>query len=68
MKIVFSSHAVDKMDMYGIDRKEVEAAITKGMKWKETNTEKWHASMAGIEAVFLCDEAIFVITVYPARD
>lgn len=36
MKIVFSGHAADKMNMQGIDRKEVEAAITKGMKWKET--------------------------------
>lgn len=68
MKVVFSSHAVDKMDMYGIDREEVEAAIIKGMKWKEPNSEKWHACMAGIEAVFLCNEAIFVITVYPAGD
>ncbi|MBU2638008.1 MAG: DUF4258 domain-containing protein [Nanoarchaeota archaeon] len=69
MKIVFSFHAVDKMDMYGIDRKEVEAAIAKGMKWKEEHSEKWHAQMAGIEAVFVCNEdAIFVITVYPAGD
>lgn len=69
MKVVFSSHAVDKMDMYGIDRQEVEAAITRGMKWKEACSEKWHARMAGIEAVFICDEdAIFVITVYPAGE
>lgn len=68
MKVVFSSHAVDKMDMYGIERQEVEAAIRRGMKWKETNSEKWHAKMAGIEAVFLCEDAIFVITVYPAGD
>ncbi len=69
MKVVFSMHAVEKMDMYGIDRTEVEAAIVRGMKWKKRHTEKRHASMAGIETVYICNEdTIFVITVYPAGD
>ncbi|MDI6737118.1 MAG: DUF4258 domain-containing protein [Nanoarchaeota archaeon] len=69
MKVVFSSHAVDKMDMYGVDRKEVEAVVSRGMKWKEEGTEKMHARMAGLEAVFICkDGMVFVITVYPAGD
>ena len=35
------------------------------MKWKEEDSDKWHASMAGIECVFIKEEdAIFVITVY----
>ena len=34
------------------------------MKWKEDG-DKWHASMAGIECVFIKEEdAIFMITVY----
>ena len=35
------------------------------MKWKEEDNDKWHASMAGIECVFIKKEdKIFVITVY----
>jgi hypothetical protein len=44
---------MEKMDGLGIERKEVDQAICKGMKWKEKNTEKWHANMSGIECVFL---------------
>jgi hypothetical protein len=53
------------MDGLGIERSEVDKAIAKGMKWKEKNTEKWHANMSGVECVFLKEEdTIFVITVY----
>lgn len=35
------------------------------MKWKEDDTEKWHANMAGIECVFMKEEdTLFIITVY----
>ena len=57
------------MDSLGIERKEVDQAIAKGMKWKEKNSDKWHASMSGIECVFLKnDDAIFVITVYQSGE
>lgn len=53
------------MDGVGISQKEVEEVLRKGMKWKENNTKKWHASMAGIELVFMKEEDdIFIITVY----
>lgn len=35
------------------------------MKWKEQDTEKWHANMAGIECVFMKEgDILFIITVY----
>ena len=35
------------------------------MKWQEDGSDKWHASMAGIECVFAKEkENVFVITVY----
>ncbi|MBI4141143.1 DUF4258 domain-containing protein [Candidatus Woesearchaeota archaeon] len=49
------------MDGLGIDKNEVEQAILKGMKWKEENTDKWHAQMSGIEVVFVKQENMFVI-------
>lgn len=56
---------MEKIDGYGIDIGEVEKTIKQGMKWKEQGTDKWHASMAGIECVFTKKEdIIFVITVY----
>ena len=43
--------------------------INQGMKWKGENSDKWHASMAGIECVFIKKEdSIFVITVYKEAD
>ena len=52
-----------------MDIEEVEKVITQGMKWKEEDSNKWHASMAGIECVFIKEEdAIFVITVYKEAD
>ncbi len=53
------------MDAYGIMRDEVDKVISRGMKWKEENSDKWHAKMAGIECVFIKEEdSLFVITVY----
>ena len=53
------------MDCLGIEKEEVDKIILKGMKWKEKDTEKWHANMAEIECVFMRkEEGIFVITVY----
>ena len=53
------------MDALGINRKYVDSAIFKGMKWKENDNNKWHANMAGIECVFRkAEQIIFVITVY----
>jgi hypothetical protein len=64
----FTRHAVEKMDGLGIERSEVEAAVLRGMKWKEPNRDVWHAAMAGIEAVFSKEQGIIVIvTVYRAR-
>lgn len=56
------------MDSIGILKTEVEDAILKGMKWKEEDTGKWHAQMAGVEIVFMKqDENFVIITVYLAR-
>ncbi|MBI4439732.1 DUF4258 domain-containing protein [Candidatus Woesearchaeota archaeon] len=64
---IFTQHAIEKMDALGVDRATVERAIRNGMKWKESKEEKWHAQMAGIEAVFQRQEKeIVVITVYEA--
>ena len=52
-----------------MDIEEVENVIKQGMKWKEEDSDKWHAGMAGIECVFIKEQdAIFVITVYKEAD
>jgi len=64
---IFTQHAIEKMDALGVDRMTVERTIRTGMKWKESQEEKWHAQMAGIEAVFQRQEKDMVlITVYEA--
>lgn len=64
---IFKQHALEKMDALGVERKEVEEAIKRGMKWKEEKTKKWHAQMAGVEVVFIKDDSdYYIITVYPA--
>ena len=56
------------MDALGIEKNEVESAIIKGMKWKEEDTDKWHANMSGVEVVFMKQEEKFIIiTTYLAR-
>ncbi len=62
---MYSKHALEKIDAFGIERKDVESAIKYGMKWREKYSEKWHANKAGIECVFIKKgDTIFVITVY----
>jgi len=63
--IVFSIHSLQKMDAFGIERKEIENVVRKGMKWKEDKEDKWHALMNNIEVVFQkSNEIIFIITIY----
>lgn len=65
---IYTKHALEKIDSLGILKNEVETVIKKGMKWKETNSEKLHAQMAGIEIVFMKQDTNFVIiTMYLAR-
>lgn len=62
---MYSKHALEKIDALGIEKKDIENGIKKGMKWKEDDSEKWHANMTGIESVFIKKEdIIFIITVY----
>jgi len=64
---IYTKHAVEKMNALGIEKRDIESVISKGMKWKETGSEKWHAQMAGIEAVFIKqNKDFFVITAYLA--
>ena len=64
---IYTKHALEKMDALGIEKREVENAVKKGMKWKEETGDKWHARMAGIEIVFMKQhEDFFIITVYLA--
>lgn len=63
INIIYSGHALEKMDALGIERKEVESVLQKGMKWQKEG--KWFANMYGIEVVFKKQENIlFIITVY----
>lgn len=53
------------MDAYGIERRDLDDMLKTGMKWKEQQTNKWHAAKGGFECVFVhSDEGIIVITVY----
>ena len=65
---IYTLHSLEKMDALGIEKNEVESAIIKGMKWKEEDTDKWHANMSGVEVVFMKQEEKFIIiTTYLAR-
>ena len=65
IKFEYSKHALEKIDALGIEKNVVEKTIVNGMKWKETDNEKWHANMAGVECVFLkSGDSIFIITIY----
>ncbi|MEK6812925.1 MAG: DUF4258 domain-containing protein [Nanoarchaeota archaeon] len=67
--ILYSKHAIEKMNALGIERSEVETLIKKGMKWKEHFGKKWHARMYGIECVFEKHENdLYIITVHPEGD
>lgn len=58
---IYTQHALEKMDGLGINKNEVEQTIQKGMKWREEDSEKWHAQMSGIEVVFMKQQNNFVI-------
>ena len=65
VSFIFSLHALQKMDALGIEKKEVENIIKKGMKWKGDRIEKWHSLMNNIEVVFQkSGDEIFIITIY----
>lgn len=67
IEIEYARHALEKVNALGLDVREVESVIQKGMKWKEEGTEKWHANMGGVEVVFVkSEEVLQVITVYLA--
>lgn len=62
---IYTKHAIEKIDTLGMEKRDVENAVRKGMKWKERSSEKWHAQMAGIEIVFMREgKNIFIITAY----
>lgn len=66
--IIFTRHALEKMDGLGIDKEAIKQAIARGMKWKEKERDAWHANMAEVEGVFMKEDGdIIVITVYLAR-
>jgi hypothetical protein len=66
IRISYSKHTLEKMDSFGIERKEIEKILQKGMKWQKQ--EKWYANMYGTEIVFQKKEdVIFIITVYLER-
>ena len=63
----YTKHALEKMDGLGLEKREIENIIIKGMKWKEERNDKWHAQMGGIEVVFMKEENNFIIiTIYLA--
>ena len=65
---IYTKHALEKMDGLGFSRHEIEQTILYGMKWKEKQSDKWHAQMAGIEVVFIPQQSShFIITAYQAR-
>ncbi len=62
---IYTKHAIGKIDSLGIEKRDIENTVKKGMKWKENDSEKWHAQMAGIEVVFMKQGGnIFIITAY----
>ena len=64
---IFTRHALQKIDALGLEKRDAEQAIKEGMKWKEKDSDKWHAQMAGIEVVFVKQEKdMIIITVYLA--
>ena len=65
---IYTKHALEKIDAPGIEKRDVEQTIRRGMKWREEISEKWHAQMAGIEVVFMKDKNnLIIITAYFVR-
>ncbi len=67
--MIFSSHALEKIDGVGIDIEEVEQIVKKGMKWRDQEQmNKWCANMHDYEVVFEeLGDALYIITVYAAE-
>ena len=64
---IYTRHALEKIDALGIEKRDLEQTVLKGMKWKEKDSEKWHAQMAGLEVVFMKqNKDFFIITAYLA--
>ena len=62
---VYTKHTIEKMDGLGIEKSDIERAIKEGMKWKEEQTDKWHARHSNIEVVFVkSDTATVIVTTY----
>ncbi len=68
MNVIYTGHALKRMNERRITEEEVEKIISKGMKWfakSEGLAGRWHAKMGGIEVVFEADETTnYVVTVY----
>ncbi len=65
--ILYSKHALEKIDAFGLELEDLEKVIMHGMKWQKN--DKWHASMAGLECVFIKqNDSILLITVYKEGD
>lgn len=63
IKIIYTKHALEKMDALGVERKEIEDILHKGMKWQKE--DKLYANMYGLEVVFQKrEDVIVIITVY----
>ena len=64
---IYTKHSLEKIDSLGIEKKEIENAIKKGMKWKDKKRDIWYANMSGIEVVFSKQKNnIVIITAYYA--
>jgi len=67
-KFAYSLHALQRMDGFGLTRREIEIVIKRGMKWKEENRDIWHANIGNIEVVFKkINNIMFIVTVYIDR-
>ena len=65
---IYTTHALEKIDALGFEKKQIEAVVKKGVKWKEEKRDIWHANMGNIEVVFArSDNDVVIITVYEAR-
>ena len=64
LRVLYSRHAVERMVLRGISRREVEAAIRSGSKSRQR--DRIIAAYRYFEAVYIVlEKRIFVITVKP---
>tara|TARA_Y100000310_G_scaffold86643_1_gene83506 strand:+ start:2534 stop:2782 length:249 start_codon:yes stop_codon:yes gene_type:complete len=59
--LIFTKHALEKMDALGIEKEEIKRVIQSGMKWKD-HKDKWHAQLGGTEVVFDKQKNTIIIT------